>query len=141
MTAEAGPILVTAPQVALGPGLGTPLAGPFAQRLSRALVETHLHLPGMFELSFVGVSDTDLQQAGIVLGARASIASSATAQADPVRRLHRRHHRPRLRPESPAAARQAHPGLPEYLRRRGGREDRHRRRARDRRDHAFRRDP
>lgn len=82
MTTETGPILVTAPQVALGPGLGTPLSELLAPRLARAFVETHLHLPGMFELSFIGVSDTDLDDAGIVLGARVSIGSSATGPAD-----------------------------------------------------------
>ncbi|HEY3903714.1 MAG TPA: phage baseplate assembly protein V [Streptosporangiaceae bacterium] len=75
------PLLVLQPQVSIGPGLGSPLSDALCERLSRALVETHLHLPGMFELSFVGVSDEDLQQAGIVLGARMNIASSATDPA------------------------------------------------------------
>src|SRR6185437_5963365 len=84
MTSVTGPLLVLQPQISIGPGIGTPLSDDLCERFSRAVVETHLHLPGMFELSFVGVSDEDLQQAGIILGARVSIAASATDPAPEV---------------------------------------------------------
>lgn len=80
MTAEAAPRLVTTPNVTTGPEPGSPLADTIRPRLRRVTVETHLHLPGMFELTFVGVDADELSQAGIVLGTPVGIAAPA---ADP----------------------------------------------------------
>jgi hypothetical protein len=80
VTAELTPLLVTLPKVTTGPGEGTPLADPAAQQLSRVIVETHLHLPGMFELTFTGASGDDLSGAGLALGERVSVEVSG---ADP----------------------------------------------------------
>ena len=82
MTADSAPFLIITPEVEIGPNPSRPLPGPITQRISRAYVETHLHLPGMFELTFVGVADADLEEAGVVLGARVTISSAAGPQED-----------------------------------------------------------
>lgn len=74
MTAKLAPVLVALPSVRVGPGLGTPLGDPVVKRLRRVVVESHLHLPGMFELAFIGVTGQDMLAAGVELGARLSVA-------------------------------------------------------------------
>jgi phage protein D len=73
----------SAPTVTVGDGDGAALDGTLVQHLKRISVETHLHLPGMFELTFVGVTDDALQTAGVTVGAKVTIAvSDAGADAD-----------------------------------------------------------
>ena len=76
--------VVTVPVVRVGPGEGVPLSILILPRVRRVTVETHLHLPGMFELTFVGVTSQDLDGTGIALGERVSIAVAVTDPADPV---------------------------------------------------------
>ena len=78
MTAELVPEVVILPTVLIGPGTGTPLGEAAWDGLRRVTVESHLHLPGMFELTFVGVADADIGAAGVVVGARVSIGVSTT---------------------------------------------------------------
>jgi hypothetical protein len=54
-----------------------PLLGPLQQKLQRVMVETDLHLPGMFEMVFVGAVDADLVTAGIVMGAAVTVTVAA----------------------------------------------------------------
>lgn len=84
MTAELVPVVVTRPSVRVGPGLGSPVADTVAKRLMRVIVESNLHLPGMFELTFVGVGGEDMLAAGMELGARLSIAVWITDPENPV---------------------------------------------------------
>jgi phage protein D/phage baseplate assembly protein gpV len=84
VTAPGTPVLVMLPRLRTGPEPGTPLADPALQRLRRVIVETHLHLPGMFELTFVGASNADLTGAGIALGERVSVSVSGTDPENPV---------------------------------------------------------
>ncbi len=76
--------VVTVPVVRVGPGEGVPLSVLILPRVRRVTVETHLHLPGMFELTFVGVTSQDLDGTGIALGEKVSIAVAVTDPADPV---------------------------------------------------------
>ncbi|HEY3866810.1 MAG TPA: phage baseplate assembly protein V [Actinocrinis sp.] len=61
------------PSVTVG---GSPLAAMLLQQLHQISVETHLHLPGMFELAFVGVTDDDLTTGGVTVGAQIVIEAS-----------------------------------------------------------------
>jgi hypothetical protein len=64
---------------------GEDLLGPAKQYLQRVTVETDLHLPGMFELIFVGVTDEALLAAGITMGAMVEInAGNGDPEADAV---------------------------------------------------------
>lgn len=72
-TSDFAPPMVTLPTVTTGPEPGSPLAQTLTACLRRVTVETHLHLPGMFEITFVGVTDSDLQEAGIEIGTRLAI--------------------------------------------------------------------
>lgn len=78
MTAELTPMVVTLPSVLIGPDPGTPLADTVFALLRRVTVESHLHLPGMFELTFVGASNQDITAAGVAVGTRVAIAVSTT---------------------------------------------------------------
>jgi phage protein D len=84
VTEPSAPGLVTLPRVLIGPAPGTPLAGPAFGQLKRVVVESHLHLPGMLELAFVGVAGTSLADAGIVLGAQIEITVYADDPENPV---------------------------------------------------------
>jgi phage protein D len=72
---------VTLPSVRTGEPPGESLSPTVSDRLRRVTVESHLHLPAMFELTFVGVGSDDLLTAGLILGARISISVSTV---DPV---------------------------------------------------------
>ena len=61
--------MVVTASVRLGAGSGTALADGAADSLIRAVVDTNLHLPGMFELTFVDDGSGALSQAGLVMGA------------------------------------------------------------------------
>ncbi len=85
MTAPVNPVLVILPRVLLGPPPGTPLDAMLYMKLKRVTVETHLQLPALFELTFVGVNGQDLEAAGVALGERAAVAVSPdpASQASP----------------------------------------------------------
>ncbi len=84
MTAEIAPRVVLQPNIAIGPGGDAPLRDPVLGGLRRTVVESHLHLPGMFELTFVGVSGADLEAAGVLLGERVAIAVTGADPEEPV---------------------------------------------------------
>jgi phage protein D len=83
VTSEVTPVAVAAPTVLIGPGLGTSLEETALDSLFGVTVESHLHLPGMFELNFIGVADGVLQSAGVELGARIGITVTGSDPANP----------------------------------------------------------
>jgi phage protein D len=83
MTAELSPVVITRPAVTTGPPPGAPLSQTVYPQLKRVTVETHLHLPAMFELTFVGVGDAALEAAGVVTGTRVEISVSASDPENP----------------------------------------------------------
>lgn len=56
------------PGVFLGHPVGMPLAAAYEELLLRTVVDTHLHLPDMFELTFVDEAGTLTHDAGIEIG-------------------------------------------------------------------------
>ncbi|HKN97134.1 MAG TPA: phage baseplate assembly protein V [Pseudonocardiaceae bacterium] len=54
--------------VRVGTGTGAALADDAAACMVRAVVDTHLHLPGMFELTFLDNGDDVLRSAGLAIG-------------------------------------------------------------------------
>jgi phage protein D len=67
MTARRGAGLVR-PSVLIGAGDGTPVSGTAKARLVRTVVDTHLHLPGMFALTFRDTTGAALADAGLSIG-------------------------------------------------------------------------
>jgi phage protein D len=61
------------PTIRIGPGTGQPLASAAAGALLRTVVDTHLHLPGMFEITFLDNGGNLLSSAGISIGTKVSI--------------------------------------------------------------------
>lgn len=76
--------VVTVPDVRVGEGEGVPLPINVRALVKRVTVETHLHLPGMFEVAFVGMSSEGLEEAGLMLGVGVCIAVAVLDPADPV---------------------------------------------------------
>lgn len=60
--------VVVWPSVRTGPGQGTALTTDVEARLLRTVVDTHLHLPGMFVLTFRDIDGTTLTDAGLSIG-------------------------------------------------------------------------
>lgn len=56
------------PGVSIGHPVGMPLAETYEEMLIRTVVDTHLHLPDMFELTFVDEAGTLTHDAGIEIG-------------------------------------------------------------------------
>lgn len=56
------------PGVFVGHPVGLPLAAAYEELLLRTVVDTHLHLPDMFELTFVDEAGTLTTDAGIAIG-------------------------------------------------------------------------
>jgi phage protein D len=67
------PATVFAPTIRIGPGAGQPLSSSAQQMLLRTVIDTHLHLPGMFEATFIDTAGDLLAGAGISIGTRVSI--------------------------------------------------------------------
>jgi phage protein D len=65
------------PTVKVGKPLGMPLAPTVMTHLIRAVVDTHLHLPDMFELTFHDVEGTVVKDAGMTIGATVEIFAGA----------------------------------------------------------------
>ena len=61
---------VTAPMISVGAGDGLPLADKVQDAVQRAVIDTHLHLPGMFEITFLDTTGTLLTDAGISIGTK-----------------------------------------------------------------------
>ncbi|HEY3754481.1 MAG TPA: phage baseplate assembly protein V [Pseudonocardiaceae bacterium] len=60
-------------KVLVGAGIGTALSDAAAGRLVRVVVDTSLHLPGMFELTFVDDGTATLSSAGLTIGATVQV--------------------------------------------------------------------
>lgn len=64
-------------EIVVGDGRRATLPREVADRLERAVVETNLHLPGMFEFSFVDMSAGLLTSAGLRIGATVRVLDGA----------------------------------------------------------------
>jgi uncharacterized protein involved in type VI secretion and phage assembly len=60
------------PVIRTGAG-GTPLSDDANARVVRTVVDTHLHLPGMFEISFTDDDGTVVQAAGLSIGTQVQV--------------------------------------------------------------------
>jgi hypothetical protein len=66
-------------RAAVGVGLaGTPLSPVANARLQRVVVDNDLHLPGMFELTFLDIDGTTLAMAGITIGTQITVSGTAS---------------------------------------------------------------
>ena len=64
------------PSIKIGKPIGIPLLPPTMDKLVRAVVDTHLHLPDMFELTFSDPDGDVVDKAGLKIGATVKIASA-----------------------------------------------------------------
>lgn len=78
MTARTGAGLVRA-TVVTGAGDGVLLSGMPRSRLVRTVVDTHLHLPGMFVLTFRDTTGAALSDAGLSIGTPVQVWAGALA--------------------------------------------------------------
>ncbi len=62
--------------VALGPGGVMPLSPLVEPKLVRVVVDTHLHLPDMFELTFLDEDGNVLDDAGIKIGTAVQVSAA-----------------------------------------------------------------
>src|SRR5579875_412127 len=72
--------VVVAPTIQIGGGT---LPAAAQQALVRTVIDTHLHLPGMFEMTFLDNAGTVLPKAGISVGTTVSISSTTISAATP----------------------------------------------------------
>jgi phage protein D len=81
-SAVASTATITEPAISLGAAPGQPLADAAQSLLVRAVVDTHLHLPGMFELTFLDNDGTLLSTAGISIGTRITVQSASLSSTE-----------------------------------------------------------
>src|SRR5579859_2638141 len=62
--------IVIAPEISLGDGGGAPLCAKAQEALVRAVIDLHMRLPGMFEITFLDQTGALLSDAGISIGTR-----------------------------------------------------------------------
>jgi phage protein D len=65
--------------IKVGPAGGTPLADDALSRVIRAVAETNLHLPGMFEIAFINDTGDVTGAAGLSIGTEVRISGPAGA--------------------------------------------------------------
>ena len=65
------------PSIKIGKLVGMPLSPTVLPSLVRAVVDTHLHLPDMFELTFNDAEGTIVKTAGLTIGAVVEVAAGA----------------------------------------------------------------
>lgn len=63
------------PSIAIGKPIGQPLPEKVLGKLIRTVVDTHLHLPDMFEITFDDVEGTVVKDAGLKIGAVVEISA------------------------------------------------------------------
>jgi phage protein D len=63
------------PSIKIGKPIGLPMKPTEVPHLVRAVVDTHLHLPDMFELTFHDVKGTVVKDAGLTIGAVVEISA------------------------------------------------------------------
>jgi phage protein D len=71
---------VVAPAIQVG---GQPLSSTAQDALVRTMIDSHLHLPGMFEITFLDPGGDLLTAAGISIGSKVSISGSTVTSEDP----------------------------------------------------------
>jgi phage protein D len=69
--------------IKVGPGGVTPLAADADQLVIRTVAETHLHLPGMFEITFNDKSGNVVSTAGLSIGTEVQVFGPAGADGTP----------------------------------------------------------
>jgi phage protein D len=72
-----GTTAIVWPTVKVGKLIGIPLLPPVMEHLIRAVVDTHLHLPDMFELTFHDLEGTIVKDAGLTIGTTIEISAGA----------------------------------------------------------------
>ena len=72
---------IVMPVVKVGKMIGLPLPLSATEQLIRAVVDTHLHLPDMFELHFLDLDGTLVDDASLVIGAAIEIMGSKLGDA------------------------------------------------------------
>jgi phage protein D len=72
-----GTTAIVWPSVKVGKMIGIPLLPPVMENLVRAVVDTHLHLPDMFELTFHDLEGTIVKDAGLEIGSVVEISAGA----------------------------------------------------------------
>jgi phage protein D len=70
---------VVAPAIQIG---GQALSSAVQQSLVRTVIDSHLHLPGMFEITFIDPDGNLLSTAGISIGSKVSISSGTVTSND-----------------------------------------------------------
>jgi uncharacterized protein involved in type VI secretion and phage assembly len=69
--------------IKVGPGGAMPLAADADQLVIRTVAETHLHLPGMFEITFYDQSGNVVNTAGLSIGTEVQVFGPAGADSTP----------------------------------------------------------
>ncbi|MFC7616674.1 hypothetical protein ACFQV2_27670 [Actinokineospora soli] len=70
---------VVMPAISIGYPVGVPMLPNHSQQLIRAVVDTHLHLPDMFELTFTDEAGTIVDDTGLKIGAVVTVKARAAA--------------------------------------------------------------
>ncbi|MBV9445479.1 MAG: hypothetical protein JO345_06235 [Streptosporangiaceae bacterium] len=68
---------IIAPTIRVGPGEGTPLGDHARKALLRTVIDTHLHLPGTFEMTFRDADGDLLEKNGISVGTKMRLSGRA----------------------------------------------------------------
>jgi phage protein D len=75
--ATASTLTTKAPTIRIGSGQGTPLGRDAQDALLRTVIDTHLHLPGTFEMTFHDARGTLLSKNGISVGTQVRMTGHA----------------------------------------------------------------
>ncbi|UVS80836.1 phage baseplate assembly protein V [Actinokineospora sp. UTMC 2448] len=73
---------VVMPAVSIGHPVGVPMLPMYSQQLIRAVVDTHLHLPDMFELTFTDEAGTLVADTGLAIGAVVTVKGRKAGGSD-----------------------------------------------------------
>lgn len=73
---------IVMPAILVGHPVGLPMMPNHSQLLIRAVVDTHLHLPDMFELTFLDNAGTFLDDSGLRIGSVVEIKASRAGSTD-----------------------------------------------------------
>ncbi|MGW5050214.1 phage baseplate assembly protein V [Actinokineospora sp. NPDC004072] len=77
-----GSAAVVMPAVSIGHPIGIPMMPNHSQHLIRAVVDTHLHLPDMFELTFSDEAGSLVEDSGLAIGAVVTIKGRSPGGSD-----------------------------------------------------------
>ena len=73
---------IVMPAISIGYPVGMPMMPNHSQQLIRAVVDTHLHLPDMFELTFTDEAGTIVEDTGLKIGAVVTVKARAAGGSD-----------------------------------------------------------